>query len=71
MQVQAELVRRRIVHTSSSGKSAASPAIIFFAQIVICGDCGELYRRIHRNNHGAKSIVWRCISCLETAASGR
>lgn len=36
-----------------------------FAQIVFCGDCGELYRRVHWNNHGCKSIVWRCISRLE------
>lgn len=33
--------------------------------MVLCGDCGELYRRVHWNNHGCKSIVWRCISRLE------
>lgn len=37
----------------------------FFSQIVVCGECGELYRRVHWNNHGCKSIVWRCISRLE------
>ena len=36
-----------------------------FTQIVICGECGEMFRRIHWNNHGCKSIVWRCISRLE------
>ena len=36
-----------------------------FAQIVICGECGEMFRRIHWNNRGCKSIVWRCISRLE------
>lgn len=36
-----------------------------FAQIVICGECGEMFRRIHWNNHGCKSIVWHCISRLE------
>ena len=34
-------------------------------QIIVCGQCGELYRRVHWNNHGCKSIVWRCISRLE------
>lgn len=36
-----------------------------FAQVVICGDCGEMFRRIHWNNRGCKSIVWRCLSRLE------
>ena len=36
-----------------------------FAQIVFCGECGEFYRRIHWNNRGCKSIVWRCCSRLE------
>ena len=36
-----------------------------FTQIVICGECGEMFRRIHWNNRGCKSIVWRCISRLE------
>ncbi len=36
-----------------------------FSQIIICGDCGEMFRRIHWNNRGCKSIVWRCISRLE------
>ena len=40
-----------------------------FAQIVVCGDCGELYRRVHWNNHGCKSIVWRCISRLEPTSA--
>lgn len=36
-----------------------------FAQIVFCGDCGEFFRRVHWNNRGCKSIVWRCCSRLE------
>lgn len=40
-----------------------------FAQIVFCGECGELYRRVHWNNHGCKSIVWRCISRLEPTSA--
>jgi uncharacterized coiled-coil protein SlyX len=37
--------------------------------MVFCGDCGELYRRVHWNNHGCKSIVWRCISRLEPGSA--
>lgn len=37
--------------------------------MVFCGDRGELYRRVHWNNHGCKSIVWRCISHLEPTSA--
>lgn len=65
MQVQAELVRRRAVHVSPTGKKRGFSCNHCFAQMVFCGECGELYRRVHWNNHGCKSIVWRCISRLE------
>ena len=65
MQVQAELVRRRTVHVRQTGKKRSFSCNHCFAQMVLCGDCGELYRRVHWNNHGCKSIVWRCISRLE------
>lgn len=66
MLVQEELVRRRVVHTSSNGKKRSFSCNHCFAQIVFCGECGELFRRIHWNNRGCKSIVWRCISLLES-----
>ena len=65
MQVQEELVRRRVVKTSANGKKRSYSCNHCFAQIVICGECGEMFRRIHWNNRGCKSIVWRCISRLE------
>lgn len=63
--VQEELVRRRIVHTSDNGKRHCYSCKHCFAQIVFCGECGEFYRRVHWNNRGCKSIVWRCCSRLE------
>ena len=36
-----------------------------FSQMIVCGECGEQFRRIHWNNRGCKSIVWRCVSRLE------
>ncbi len=69
MQVQEELVRRRVVHKSPSGRKRTYSCNHCFAQIIVCGECGELYRRVHWNNHGCKSIVWRCISRLEPTAA--
>ena len=63
--VQEELVRRRVVHTSENGKKRCYSCKHCFAQIVFCGECGEFYRRVHWNNRGVKSIVWRCCSRLE------
>jgi len=65
MQVQEELIRRRIVHTSPNGKNRVFSSSHCLANIVYCGVCGEFYRRIHWYNRGKKSIVWRCISRLE------
>jgi len=31
--------------------------------------CGEIYRRVHWNNRGCRSIVWRCVSRLEEKGS--
>lgn len=65
LRVQEELVRRRVVKTSPNGKKRSYSSNHCFSQIVICGECGEMFRRIHWNNRGCKSIVWRCISRLE------
>ena len=65
MQVQEELIRRRIVHTSPNGKKRTFSSNHCLAQIVFCGNCGEVFRRVHWNNRGKKSIVWRCVSRLE------
>ena len=33
--------------------------------MIFCGNCGEVFRRVHWNNRGKKSVVWRCVSRLE------
>lgn len=65
MLAQEELIRRRVVHTSPSGKKHSYSGNHCFSQIIFCGECGEMFRRIHWNNRGCKSIVWRCVSRLE------
>jgi site-specific DNA recombinase len=69
MQVQEELVRRRNVHRSPSGKKRAYSGNNCFSQIVVCGECGDLYRRVHWYIHGKTSIVWRCISRLDPSSA--
>ncbi len=65
MQVQEELINRRIVHTSPNGKNRTFSCIHCFSNMIVCGDCGEVFRRVHWNNRGKKSVVWRCVSRLE------
>ncbi|WP_242822801.1 recombinase family protein [Peptoanaerobacter stomatis] len=65
LRVQEELVCRRAVKTSANVKKRSYSCNHCFAQIIVCGDCSEMFRRIHWNNRGCKSIVWRCISRLE------
>lgn len=65
MQAQEELVRRRCVTTDKNGKKHTFSSNHAFSQIVICGECRNMFRRLHWNNRGYKSIVWRCISRLE------
>ncbi|MEG0958929.1 MAG: zinc ribbon domain-containing protein, partial [Erysipelotrichaceae bacterium] len=36
-----------------------------FSQLIFCGECNEMFRRIHWNNRGCKSVVWRCESHLQ------
>ncbi len=66
MRVQDELVRRRLVKVSPNGRKHGFSSNHVFSQMIVCGECGELFCRVHWNNHGCRSIVWRCISRLES-----
>lgn len=65
LRVQEEIVRRKLIKTSANGKKRNFSSSHCFSQIIVCGECGELFRRIHWNNRGCRSIVWRCTSRLE------
>ena len=65
MRVQEELVRRSSVKPGPNGKKHTYSCNHCFSQMSVCGECGEQFRRIHWNNRGCKSIVWRCVSRLE------
>jgi len=65
MQVQEELVRRANLRTGKNGSKRVYSSKYALSSIVFCGECGEIYRRVHWNNRGKKSIVWRCVSRLD------
>lgn len=69
LRVQEEPVRRQVTKTNTNGKKRSYRCNHRFAQIVVCGECGEMFRRIHWTNCGCKSIVRWCCSRLE--ATGR
>lgn len=69
MQVQEEMVRRANLYTGKNGKKRVYSSRYALSSIVYCGECHEIYRRVHWNNRGCRSIVWRCISRLEEKGS--
>ena len=69
MQVQEEMVRRANHRGRKGGKKRVYSSKYALSSIVYCGHCGDIYRRVHWNNRGYKSIVWRCVSRLEEKGS--
>lgn len=47
MRVQDELVRRRLVKVSPNGRNHGLSSNHVFSQMIVCGECGELFRRVH------------------------
>jgi site-specific DNA recombinase len=69
MQVQEEMVRRASIKSGKGGKKRVYSSKYALSSTVYCGQCGDIYRRVHWNNRGYKSIVWRCVSRLEEKES--
>jgi len=69
MQVQEELVRRANMHAGKNDKKRVYSAKYALSSLVICGECGDIYRRVHWNNRSKKSVVWRCVNRLEEKGS--
>lgn len=67
MQVQGEMVRRANLYKGKGRRVYSSKFAL--SSIVFCGHCKDIYRRVHWNNRGKKSIVWRCVSRLEEKGS--
>ena len=64
LKVQEEMSRRGSL-TDCKGRRRGFSSNHCFTGLVFCGACGEVFRRIHWNNRGCKSIVWRCGTRLE------
>jgi len=69
MQVQEEMARRTNIRSGKGEKKRVYSSKYALSSIVYCGECGDIYRRVHWNNRGSKSIVWRCVSRLEEKGS--
>ena len=64
LMVQEEMARRS-EQNACFGRRKSFSANHPFSKIVFCAGCGEEFRRIHWNNRGKKSVVWRCLTRLE------
>lgn len=64
LMAQEEMARRRKVHTSPTGERRVFSSNHCFTNIIFCHECNDVFRRIHWNNNGCKSIVWCCANRL-------
>ena len=65
MQAQEEILRRANIHSGTEQKKRVYSSRYALSSIVVCGHCGDIFRRIKWNNRGCKSTVWRCVSRVE------
>ena len=56
---------RRSSERDLNGRRQGFSANHAFSHMVTCECCGEHFRRLHWNNRGKKTIVWRCKTRLE------
>ena len=64
MKVQEEMARRGS-QVDCKGRKRGFSSKHCFTGLIYCAECGEQFRRIHWNNRGCKSVVWRCITRLD------
>lgn len=66
MKVQEEMARRGS-QVDCKGRKRGFSSKHCFSGLVYCAECGDQFRRIHWNNRGCRSVVWRCITRLDNA----
>lgn len=64
MKVQEEMARRGS-QIDCKGRKRGFSSKHCFTGLIYCAECGEQFRRIHWNNRGCKSVVWRCLTMLD------
>lgn len=63
LQAQEEMIRRSNLKAGNKKRVYSSKYAL--SSMVFCSKCGDIYRRIAWNNHGKRSIVWRCCNRVE------
>lgn len=58
--VQEEMARRQHLTSGKDNSRRAHSSKFALTNICTCTKCGDIYRRIHWNNRGKESDVWRC-----------
>ena len=53
-------------HITQAVKEETLVQAMPFTDCLCGGNAGEIFRRVYWNNSGKKSIVWRCVSRLES-----
>ena len=66
MQVQEEMQRRANLHSGKDRKKQVYSSKYALSSIVYCSKCGDIFRRIVWNNRGKHSVVWRCVTRIES-----
>ena len=66
-EVQAEIARRNSKSAANQRKRRRGRYNSKYAlsERLVCGDCGNPYKRVTWNIHGRKQIVWRCVNRIE------
>ena len=68
--VQEEMVRRQNLVSGKDKKRRIHSSKFALTNICTCSKCGEIYRRIHWNNRGKESYVWRCCTRIKKGPKG-
>lgn len=66
MPVQEEMQRRANLHSGKDRKKRVYSSKYALSSIVYCSKCGDIFRRIVWNNRGKHSVVWRCVTRIES-----
>ena len=66
-EVQTEIKRRAELCRSKTGKKSECSRYSGYALtgVLLCGECGQGYRRVTWSRNGKKKIVWRCSNRLK------
>lgn len=69
-QVQEEIERRTSMYSvANAEKKRCYSGKYALTSKCVCGECGDIYRRVVWNNRGRRSVVWRCVTRIANGPS--